>query len=106
MGILDVIVDGKLHDQGSQAFIARFLLGAGISREAAACSSFIAAKEPRVTDIEMATTTALDFWEGRGLALCPDPVLGMGLTGIVIAMIRPTTSGVEADASGEAVTQV
>jgi len=99
-----MIVDGALDDAGSREFIARFLLGAGISREA--CFSFIAAKEPRVTDIENATTTALNFWEGEGLTLCPDPVLGMGLTGIVIAMVVSTLDGDEADASGQDIIRV
>lgn len=103
---MDVIVDGKLDDDGSRTFIGRFLLGGGISRDAQKCSPLIAAKEPRVTDVEIATTTALKYWESQNLRLCREPVLGMGLTGIVIAMTLPTGGSDGADASGDAVEQV
>eukprot|EP00038_Savillea_parva_P005155 m.149221 g.149221 ORF g.149221 m.149221 type:complete len:580 (+) comp11669_c0_seq26:35-1774(+) len=104
-GNLDVYVDGRLSDKGTANFLSSFLLGAGRGRMEDDYRVGVLAIEPQVTDLEKATNAALRHWQSKGLSLCEGAFLGMGLTGIVLAMILPATEDGADDGEGERVTR-
>lgn len=76
-GVLFSYTDGHLNQPGCLKFVATFLLGAGNDARD---------ETPRVTTLEAVATASIGHWEGQGLHLCDDGVLGMGASGVVLRM--------------------
>lgn len=86
-GILEpLVVSGSVKDAGSLGFISKFLLGAGLQRTATQDFPYFLPVKPLVDELELAVRAAIDHWTRRGMELCDEPVLGMGATGVVLAM--------------------
>jgi hypothetical protein len=109
-GVLEpLVVSGNVTDAGSRGFISRFLLGAGSQRTTSQDFPYILPEAPLVDELELAVRAAIAHWkETHGMELCAEPVLGMGATGIVLAMNMPVdghsigTDGADAAASPSA----
>lgn len=93
-GVLIKHVRGKLTDSGSRDFLAKFLLGGPADLGGFDEHQVVVAKTPRVTELELTVTRALDFLQRKKEKLPFDVsdvrFLGMGATGVVLETLRRT----------------